>query len=185
MTRLETTTLEDRPLTVDFVYREHAETVARWVARLGGPILDVEDVMHDVFVKVEQELPAFRGDARLTTWLYAVTLNVVRSRRRKERFRRFFRAPADEGRRIADSGALADEVLSRQQNSRRLYCVLDRLNERYRQVLVLFELEERPGREVAELMNASQENVWVWLHRARAAFARELARVEEEEPTDG
>src|SRR6185436_17074685 len=68
------------------VYREHVMTVARWVARLGGPLLDVEDITHDVFVKVQRELPRFRGDAQLTTWLFTLTSNTVRTRRRTEAF---------------------------------------------------------------------------------------------------
>lgn len=173
--------MEDRPHTVEHVYREHAATIGKWIARLGGPGLDVEDTMHDVFLIVGRELQHFRGEARLTTWLYAITLNVVRSRRRKERFARFFRAPNAEGLEVADARLLPDEELARRQASKRLHTALDGLNDRYRQVLVLFELESRTGQDVAELMDARVENVWIWLHRARAALARELSRLEEKE----
>src|SRR5262245_13697994 len=69
------------------VYRLHADRVARWVARLGGPAVDVEDTVQEVFVKVHRLLAQFRGDAELTTWLYRITENVTRARRRKERVR--------------------------------------------------------------------------------------------------
>jgi RNA polymerase sigma-70 factor (ECF subfamily) len=75
-----------QPWTVEEVYRRHAVLVIRWASRLGGPALDVEDVVQDVFVRVQKDLHAFRGDAQMTTWLYQVTRNVVGHRIRKERF---------------------------------------------------------------------------------------------------
>ena len=154
------------------VYREHVSTVARWVARLGGPTLDAEDVTHDVFLKVERELPHFRGDAKLTTWLYALTVNTVRTRRRTERFRRFFRADSTEGDQVSDHSPQPPELLEQKQAQQQLQRVLQQLSERDRQVLVLMELEGRSGKEVAELMQAKLDTVWVWRHRARANFAR-------------
>jgi RNA polymerase sigma-70 factor (ECF subfamily) len=160
------------------VYREHVGTVARWVARLGGQALDVEDVTHDVFLKVQRELPKFRGDATLSTWLYAMTANTVRTRRRIERFRRLFRRDAEEGEAVVDERPLPPDALEQREAQRTLYCVLDRLSDRDREVLVLFELEGRSGQEVAELLRAKVDTVWVWRHRARARFARALAAQE-------
>lgn len=165
---------------LDQVYREHAMTVARWVARLGGPLLDVEDVTHDVFIKVQRELPRFRGDAQLTTWLFTLTANTVRTRRRTERFRRFFRRSSDDGLTVADDQPLAPQTLEQREGERALYRVLDTLSERDRQVLVLFELEGRSGREVAELLQVKLDAVWVLRHRARARFAAAMRKAEEE-----
>lgn len=173
--------MEDRPLTVEHVYQEHAATIGRWIARLGGPNIDVEDTLHDVFLTIERKLSRFRGDAQLTTWLYAITLNQIRSSRRRERFHRLFRAPEHEANEAADTRLLPDEELERMRANKRLSVVLESLNERYRQVLVLFELESRSGQEVAQMMGTRVENVWVWLHRARVAFARELSRLEARE----
>ncbi len=153
------------------VYREHVMTVARWVARLGGPLLDAEDVTHDVFLKVQRELPRFRQDCALTTWLFALTANTVRTRRRTEKFRRFFRRSSDDGLDVADEQPLAPQVLEQRDAERELYRVLDQLSERDRQVLVLFELEGRSGREVAELLQVKLDAVWVLRHRARQRFA--------------
>src|SRR2546423_1814126 len=64
------------------VYRRHAADVARWAARLGGPLIDVDDVVQEVFVVVNRKLPHFRGDAKVTTWLFRITDHVVRNHRR-------------------------------------------------------------------------------------------------------
>ena len=70
------------------LYRQHAETVARWVARLGGPLIDLEDAVHEVFVIAQRRRPSTVGPARITTWLFRVTAKVVSHRRRKDWLRR-------------------------------------------------------------------------------------------------
>src|SRR5205823_4400364 len=50
---------------LESVYREHAALVKRWALRLGGPAIDVEDTVQEVFLVVQRRLPEFRGDARI------------------------------------------------------------------------------------------------------------------------
>src|SRR5438270_37240 len=78
------------PLTLDGVYREHFDFVFRMAARLGGPMLDAEDASQEVFLIVARKLDTFDGTSLVTTWLYGITLNVVRSLRRRQRLRRLF-----------------------------------------------------------------------------------------------
>src|SRR5438067_5524112 len=84
------------PLALVGVYRAHAQDVARWAQRLGGPAVDVEDVTQEVFLAVHRKLAGFRGDSSLTTWLYRITENVVRHRRRKDRWRKRLSGSAEE-----------------------------------------------------------------------------------------
>jgi len=163
------------PYAFDDVYRAYAESVAKWAARLGGPRVDYEDVVQEVFLTVQRELPRYRGTAPLTTWLYRITLNQVRYRLRKNRFRRWLSGLApDWATDVPAPGHNALDTLEHREAVDALYAALYGLKERHRQVLVLFEMEERSGAEVAELMGARVETVWVWLHRARAELAKRL-----------
>jgi RNA polymerase sigma-70 factor (ECF subfamily) len=167
------------PLELGAVYRQHAQRVARWSARLGGPSLDVEDTVQEVFLVVQRLLPEFRGDAELTTWLYRITENVVRHRRRKERIRRWLGGSADEvAGRLASSRPTPAEDVERRDAERLVYAALDGMKHKYRTVIILFELEGLAGEEVAELVGAKVDTVWVWLHRARAQLAERLEKIE-------
>lgn len=158
------------------VYTQHASDVARWAARLAGPSEDVEDLVHEVFLVVQDKLPSFRGDARLTTWLYRITVNVVRHQRRKNRLRRWLgAAPIAEP---VDPGPAPDETAAARQSLRRVYRALERLSDKDRRVLVLCELEGLSGAEVAQLEGVSANAIWVRLHRARARFAKAVAALE-------
>ena len=66
----------------------------------------------------------------------------------------------------------------RRERSARLYQALDRLPDVYRTALILYELEELPGDEVARLTGVPVGTVWVRLHRGRDQLLRILARGE-------
>src|SRR4051812_20307499 len=72
------------------IYAEHAQTVARWAARLGGPAADVEDITQEVFVVVNRRLADFRGDSRLSTWLFGITAKVAANERRRRKLRQWW-----------------------------------------------------------------------------------------------
>lgn len=153
------------------LFREHGATVARWAARLGGPFVEVEDIVQDVFMVASRRLRTFEPNAQLTTWLFRVTERVVHAARRKSRLRRTFRmlpmslaslfttplpGPADE--------------LNREESARVTYAILDKLPENQRRALILFQMEELSTDEIAELLEVKPATVRVWLHRARSRF---------------
>lgn len=186
LVRVDTTAADcpaDETPTLDSLYRAHAPRVARWAAHLGGPRLDVGDLVHEVFLVVGRRLADFRGHAKATTWLYAITERVVRAARRKERVRRWL----DRVRRIdvelqvVPTHPTPVEELERRQTKERVNRILDRLPEKYRRVLILFELEQMSGEEIAALTGVKLATVWVHLHRARGLFVAEMNR----EPAGG
>lgn len=157
------------------MYRAHAAQVARWAARLGGPTLDAEDLVHEVFLTVHRLLPGLREPDKILPWLYRVTANVVRDRRRRER-RRWLRTLLF-GAEPPAPGPTPADCAERRQATERVYQVLDGLPERHRAVLILFELEGHKGEEIAELLGIPLSTVWVRLHRARAAFRARLGEL--------
>jgi RNA polymerase sigma-70 factor, ECF subfamily len=160
---------------VEAIYHEHGATVTRWVLRLGGPRFDAEDAVQEVFAIVTERVSEFRGEAKLTTWLYGITENVVSEQRRRARVRRWFSSKtAEMGEEVKAPGPLAPEAMEQIQATQRLYRALDRMREPYRSTLILFELEELSGEEISELKRAKIGTIWVWLHRARAQLARHL-----------
>ena len=166
------------PLELAALYDAYAPTVAGWAAHLGGPRLDAEDLVHEVFLTVHRELPHFRGEAKITTWLYRITVNIVRDRRRKEqRWWRRNRLVGDEASR-APNGPTPLEQLERQREAALVYDVLDGMKERYRTVLILFAMEGLSGEAIAELTGTRLETVWVQLHRAREQFRARLAKLD-------
>lgn len=165
------------PGTLDFdaVYQAHAQTVARWAARLGGPGVDAEDITQEVFLVADRRLREFRGESQLATWLFSVTAKIVANDRRRRRLRRWWlRLTPNAGHDRAAATDTPLEQLERRERRRQFYEALDGLGERQRRVLVLFELEGLSIAEIAALTGLRAGNVRVLLHRARAAFLKQM-----------
>jgi RNA polymerase sigma-70 factor, ECF subfamily len=161
------------PLDVAELYRRHGPTVARWAARLGGPAIDADDVVQEVFLVARRRLrEPFEGPGAVTTWLFRATERVVLSLRRKARLRRLLASlPFDLAPALPKARHTPLETLERGDLVTRMYRLLDRLPERQRQVLILFEVEGLSTHEIAEMTGARVGTVRVWLHRARTHFA--------------
>jgi RNA polymerase sigma-70 factor, ECF subfamily len=164
------------------LYRSHATTVARWAARLGGPTIDVEDIVHEVFIVVERRLSEFRGESKPSTWLYRITDLVTRAHRRKARFRRLLsrEVEAEPNYGFPSSHLSPVEALIQRERTRLVYRAIDSLGERYRAVFVLFELEGLSGEQIATLTGLKVSTVWVRLLRARKRFVAKLTALREE-----
>jgi RNA polymerase sigma-70 factor, ECF subfamily len=162
---------------IDDLYRMHAATVGRWATRLGGPDIDAEDVVHEVFLVAHRRLGDFRGEAKPSTWLFRTTDLIVRAHRRKARLRALLRRTvaeeSDRGAGRSSAVSPVEELIERQR-ARSVYRALDALDDKYRSVFVLFELEGLSGDEIAALTGIKLATVWVRLHRARERFVRRI-----------
>lgn len=165
---------------MDALYREHAQTVARWAARLGGPNIDAEEVVQDVFLTAHRLLPTFRGEAKFTTWLFRITQNQVRHKVRKLKWQRLLYGSSPETlEALATKDPSPVQDLERREAGDTIYRILDGMSEKYRTPFILFEIEKLSGEEIATMLDQKVATIWVWLHRARAQFLDGLKKLEE------
>jgi RNA polymerase sigma-70 factor (ECF subfamily) len=130
-----------------------------------------------VFLQVHRSLGEFRGQAKFTTWLHRVTVNVVLMARRAARSRPVFTGdPIAE--QEPDRGLLPDEGAARQVRIDAFRRLVDRLPEKKRTVFVLHEIEGLSPNEISEIVDAPVLTVRTRLFYAR----RELAEMMLEEP---
>ncbi len=163
------------------LFVRHREDTARLVHRMVGPSPEVEDIVQEVFLHVYRSLASFRGDARFSTWLYRLTVNVTRMHLRRRRSRPRFAdvevpeaGPASEPRPLDPS-----EHAEQRARVLALYRLIDAISEKKREVLVLHDLEGTPAREIAELLSIPVLTV-----RTRLFYARkELYSAMLEDPT--
>jgi len=168
----------DAAIDVGELFRVHGRTVMRWAARLGGPGIDVEDVAQEVFLVARRRLRSFAGPGKISTWLFRATERVVLAARRKQRWRRWLAGRSDAAASSMGAPRLTPaEAFERARETAEVYRVLDRLPERQRRVLILFELDGLSTQEIAELVGARMGTVRVWLFRARARFLEEHQRL--------
>ena len=170
------TRMASEPLDVGSVHHEHAEFVWLTLQRLGVRDSDVEDLLQEVFVVVHQRLHTFDRSARMTTWLFGICLRVASAYRRRAH-RRHEEIVADVPEELA-SAETPEEAAATSQARARLRAALDLMDLDKRAIFVMFELDELPCEEIAEMLSIPLGTVYSRLHAARKAFEQALARLE-------
>jgi RNA polymerase sigma-70 factor (ECF subfamily) len=147
---------------------------------------EAEELTQATFVAFFESLPRFRGESRLSTWLYAIAKNVLRnyySRHKRDREVSLDDAGlAGEMRSylegLASSDEPPDELVAREESATVVRVILGRLAASYREVLTLRYFDGLSNADVAAALGKNESTVRVLLHRASNAFARELRRLE-------
>lgn len=77
--------VEGESAAFETIYRRHARFAFNIAARLQGSATDVEDIVHDAFLKAHTSLGELRDTAAFRPWLGAIVVRLVRTRLRKRR----------------------------------------------------------------------------------------------------
>ncbi len=154
--------------------REHQDEVYTLARRLVGDSHLASDVAQEALIRAWRALPKFRGDAKLSTWLYRITANTAWTH--KKRASRLQGASIDDHADVAapvgaDHPEIAGEIIELRS---RLRQALDRLPDSQREVVVLKDVYGWSHAEIAESLDISVTAAKVRLHRARARLARDL-----------
>jgi RNA polymerase sigma-70 factor (ECF subfamily) len=161
-------------LEFDDVYRTYFPFVWRSAKRLGGHEAALDDIVQDVFVIVHRRLGDFAGRSALRTWLFGITLRVVRDHRRSTARK------SPEGSVEPDSllaaGFDPDQALEKAEAVRLFYSVLNELTDQRRELFVMAELEHMPMIDIAAILDINVNTAYARLRVARQAFERTLAR---------
>lgn len=155
------------------------------------------DLVQETFFQALSSLPNFRGNSKITTWLYSIAKNVALAHHRKDQRHSYLEAETLEHVRATSSsedaaapfspGPLAKspiEDAEREQEYSLLHEAMEELSDSYREIIRLRDLEERSTKEVAERLDLTRVNVRVRLHRARTALRETLEeRVDADYPS--
>ncbi len=117
----------------------------------------LEDMYQEVVLNLWKAYPSFRGESIYSTWIYRVALNTCVSYYRKEKRRPFF---------VNITQAVAEDDSEDSDVVKELYTLINRLGKMER-ALVLLYLEDRPQKEIAEIMGISVTNVSTKLVRVK------------------
>lgn len=158
----------------DELYRTHRRLVAGNLYRVLGERSELDDLVQEVFVIAVRGLDRFRGDAKLTTWLYRICVNVALGKLRT-RSRKPPPLPLDPDRERGDDGEGSPErAMLRREEQQRVYAALDTLAPKKRVVFVLHEIEGLEPTEIAQIVQAPVVTVRTRLHYARKEFYKKI-----------
>lgn len=160
----------------DSLVARHRDDVFRIVLSVLGPGFapDAEDVTQDVLVKLYRALPAFRGESRLSTWLYRVAFRAAVDRKRLARYRKTHVGDDVLAGVPAPAGVDPLTTAMARQQRRRLLRRVDRLPDAQRAAVLLHYWMGLDVGEVARTLALPEGTIKSHLHRARERLRAEL-----------
>lgn len=163
--------------------KAHYEVVFRRVAGILRNEHDARDVCQEIWVTVWRTLKDYRGDAKFSTWLYAVATRraIDHQRKHKRWFSRFlpFLANEDTGETIepAAPGLAPGEQLEGQEKNERFERAIAALPEKHRAVLTMREVEGLSYEQIARNLDCKPGTVMSRLFNARRLLAQKLGEL--------
>jgi len=168
------------------IFKEYQPKILRYLTRLTGKY-EAEDLSQEVFIKVDSGLKNFRGESKLSTWIYRIATNTAVDRMRNPSFKykvnegilsepeqKDYIDTEDKDLFTGERAESTDQQFVRKEMNSCIRNHIENLQENYRSVVILSELEGLKNKEIAEILNLSLDTVKIRLHRARAQLKKKL-----------
>lgn len=143
---------------------------------------DAEDIAQEVFIEVYQSVHKFRGEAKLSTWLYRIAVNKSLNHLRKYKLKKnlesiesLFMTNKNMINEIEDNrNLLPDDNIEQREKAHVLHRAISSLSTNQRVSFTLNKYEDLSYKEIAEIMNTSLSAVESLIHRAKINLQKKL-----------
>ncbi|MCK6623723.1 MAG: RNA polymerase sigma factor [Anaerolineae bacterium] len=168
---------EGDSLAVEALVRTYKPLVYRLAVSILDDPAEADEATQDALVAALGKLHSFRGEAKFTTWLYTITLNVCRGRLRKRhaRSRLLDRVWAVFGWQDVVAPQPEQTTLQEEQEGR-LWQAVVALDERRRETIILRYYHELTLTEIGQVLGVSERTIRTWLHSAHEQMRTFLER---------
>ena len=158
---------------------DHAGLMWKVVRAFAAAPEDQEDLLQEIALQLWMSLPAFRGEAKESTWIYRVAFNTALvwkrgEKRRRTKHEKFFELNGAPEVSAEHSAPTRDEELVQQ------LCAAIRQLPKLDASLALMHLDGLSYREMSEVLGITENNVGVRLNRVRKQLAEMLKGVDDE-----
>jgi RNA polymerase sigma-70 factor, ECF subfamily len=163
------------------------ELILRWerpiyalAYRTIGREEDARDVCQETFLRAFRALPGFRGQAKFSSWLYRIALNLCRDWIRRERRAQVVQPPENvdliELASALEPSETVEDLVTRKDLARAVERAMGRLSEEQRTAIVLKEYHGLTFQEIADLVGCPLSTVKTRLYQGLTVLRRELAK---------
>ena len=176
--------MTEKPPVFSDIYEEYYQKILKFLTRLVGD-QEAEGVAQVVFEKISRNLHSFKGEAKLSTWIYRIASNTALDKLKSPSYKHSqsgplaplpIHTPETESAVSLNPATSSSPVkkIIREEMSDCVREFVDRLPPDYRTIITLNELEGFTNKEIAEILQISLETAKIRLHRARAKLKESL-----------
>jgi RNA polymerase sigma-70 factor (ECF subfamily) len=158
------------------IFDAHYDYVWCSLRRLGVQERDLEDVTHDLFLTVNEKLTQLDPARPIKPWLFAFAVRMASDYRKLARNRSTELTSSPE----MEAADNQEDALATKDTARLLHAALDELSMELRAVIVLYEIDETPMKEIAEALQIPVNTAYSRLRLAREQCAATITRLRKE-----
>lgn len=158
------------------LFEQERERLHRFVVKMVEDADEAENIVQETFAEAYRQIGNFRGDAKVTTWLFSIARHLAYGHLRTAKRHSYLEhqkievLEADQG----ETQAATREAVEQSERKKIVHEALEELPEHYRRVVQLRDLEEQSTAETADRLGLTEVNVRVRLHRARKQLREHL-----------
>ncbi|MFV0501697.1 MAG: RNA polymerase sigma factor [Bacteroidales bacterium] len=138
---------------------------------------DAEDLVQDIFVELYTSSGKFKGNSKLSTWLYRIAVNKTINHIRKNKIKNLFLNIDDKSNVFVEEERV-DLTIEEREKIAELHKFIDKLPSKQKIALTLFVYDELPQKEIAEIMGVSVNSVEVLVFRAKQSIKKLMIKEE-------
>jgi RNA polymerase sigma-70 factor (ECF subfamily) len=143
---------------------------------------DAEDVAQEVFIEVFQSIRTFRGESKLSTWIYRIavskSLDELKRRKRKKRINELGKMlHLDDVADWISGGISSDKDILENEKMKEIIEALSVLPDNQRIAFTLSKIEGYSNSEIADIMKITQIAVESLVYRAKKSISSEMERI--------
>ncbi|MEQ9297497.1 MAG: RNA polymerase sigma factor [Cyclobacteriaceae bacterium] len=143
---------------------------------------EAEDITQEVFIEVFQSIDKFKGEAKLSTWIYRITvtksLELMRYKKRKKRFAPILSLFNSDGEQMVEPPDFVHPgvKLEQKENAAMLFGAIDRLPESQQTAFTLHKIQGLSYQEISGIMDTTLSSVESLMHRAKSNLKKHLTK---------
>jgi len=162
-------------------FNRYQQLVYNVCYRMSDSREDAEDITQDVFIKAFQSIANFRGDAKLSTWLYRIAVNTCLKYQNRKKLNRLvsldFLLKEEEKHNSVFYSEAPDQKIEISETAQIVRSVIQKLSARQQTAVVLHRYENLSYEEIARIMEISIPAVESLLHRAKENLVEKLKKI--------
>ena len=172
--------LQGEPSALDVLIKKYLKLIYNFVYRLIGDVDLAHDITQDVFVKVWQKLKQYDSKKSFKTWLFTIARNTIIDFARKKKLLSFSELEAhgfdsnNFTEQVVATDPQPDKIFEKLDTKNKMEAVIQQLPVIYRQVILLYYVQEFSLEEIAQILKKSVNTVKSQ-HRRALILLRQLA----------
>lgn len=153
--------------------RRYEERLHRYISYLTQDSHNTPDILQDTFIKAYKNLNSFNTDLKFSSWIYRIAHNESINRIKKNN-REIFNIDFDYLEEVTPKEESPEEKFERDEIRKGLMAAMEKLPLKFREVLTLHYLEDRPYDEISDILRVSIGTIGTWINRGKTRLRKIL-----------